>query len=69
MLSTRKETLIKNTVARMPIHAVIPLLHEVGELAFHVPVIQTTFGLPFSWGKLWMGLSISVNKSSQIILI
>nr|CAG31071.1 hypothetical protein RCJMB04_2a19 [Gallus gallus] len=29
VLSTRKETLIKNTVARMPIHAVIPLLHEL----------------------------------------
>lgn len=29
VLNTRKETLIKNTVARMPIHAVIPLLHEL----------------------------------------
>uniref|UniRef100_A0A8B9PQU7 WD repeat domain 43 n=1 Tax=Apteryx owenii TaxID=8824 RepID=A0A8B9PQU7_APTOW len=29
VLTTRKEALIKNTVARMPIHAVIPLLHEL----------------------------------------
>lgn len=36
MLNTRKESVIKNTVARMPIHAVIPLLHEVGETAFLV---------------------------------
>ena len=36
MLNTRKENVIKNTVARMPIHAVIPLLHEVGETAFLV---------------------------------
>lgn len=34
MLNTRKENVIKNTVARMPIHAVIPLLHEVRETAF-----------------------------------
>lgn len=31
MLNTRKDNVIKNTVSRMPIHAVIPLLHEVGE--------------------------------------
>lgn len=36
MLNTRKENVIKNTVARMPIHAVIPLLHEVRETAFLV---------------------------------
>uniref|UniRef100_A0A8C0EDX1 WD repeat domain 43 n=1 Tax=Bubo bubo TaxID=30461 RepID=A0A8C0EDX1_BUBBB len=36
VLNTRKESVIKNTVARMPIHAVIPLLHEVGETAFLV---------------------------------
>ncbi|NXW03241.1 WDR43 protein, partial [Fregetta grallaria] len=29
VLNTRKENVIKNTVARMPIHAVIPLLHEL----------------------------------------
>ncbi|NXT01942.1 WDR43 protein, partial [Jacana jacana] len=29
VLNTRKEHIIKNTVARMPIHAVIPLLHEL----------------------------------------
>ncbi|XP_064914776.1 WD repeat-containing protein 43-like isoform X1 [Columba livia] len=29
VLNTRKEHVIKNTVARMPIHAVIPLLHEL----------------------------------------
>ncbi|XP_030303803.1 WD repeat-containing protein 43 isoform X2 [Calypte anna] len=29
VLNTRKESVIKNTVARMPIHAVIPLLHEL----------------------------------------
>uniref|UniRef100_A0A803VQR8 WD repeat domain 43 n=1 Tax=Ficedula albicollis TaxID=59894 RepID=A0A803VQR8_FICAL len=29
VLNTRKENIVKNTVARMPIHAVIPLLHEV----------------------------------------
>ncbi|NXA79727.1 WDR43 protein, partial [Thryothorus ludovicianus] len=29
VLNTRKENLVKNTVARMPIHAVIPLLHEL----------------------------------------
>lgn len=36
MLNTRKENIVKNTVARMPIHAVIPLLHEVGEPALLV---------------------------------
>uniref|UniRef100_A0A8C4KFY6 WD repeat domain 43 n=1 Tax=Dromaius novaehollandiae TaxID=8790 RepID=A0A8C4KFY6_DRONO len=40
VLTTRKEALIKNTVARMPIHAVIPLLHEVGETAFLVLASQ-----------------------------
>ncbi|KAF4794053.1 WD repeat domain 43 [Turdus rufiventris] len=29
VLNTRKENIVKNTVARMPIHAVIPLLHEL----------------------------------------
>ncbi|XP_066172422.1 WD repeat-containing protein 43 isoform X2 [Sylvia atricapilla] len=29
VLNTRKENVVKNTVARMPIHAVIPLLHEL----------------------------------------
>uniref|UniRef100_A0A8C8RPL1 WD repeat domain 43 n=1 Tax=Pelusios castaneus TaxID=367368 RepID=A0A8C8RPL1_9SAUR len=29
VLQTRKDALIKNTVARMPVHAVIPLLHEI----------------------------------------
>ncbi|NXC68039.1 WDR43 protein, partial [Anhinga anhinga] len=29
VLNTRKESVIKNTVARMPVHAVIPLLHEL----------------------------------------
>ncbi|NXR06981.1 WDR43 protein, partial [Semnornis frantzii] len=29
VLNTKKESVIKNTVARMPIHAVIPLLHEL----------------------------------------
>uniref|UniRef100_A0A8C3MUT6 WD repeat domain 43 n=1 Tax=Geospiza parvula TaxID=87175 RepID=A0A8C3MUT6_GEOPR len=33
VLNTRKENIVKNTVARMPIHAVIPLLHEVREPA------------------------------------
>lgn len=36
MLNTRKENIVKNTVARMPIHAVIPLLHEVRELVLLV---------------------------------
>ncbi|KYO43468.1 WD repeat-containing protein 43 isoform A [Alligator mississippiensis] len=29
VLQTRKEALVKNTVARIPVHAVIPLLHEL----------------------------------------
>ncbi|NXC30805.1 WDR43 protein, partial [Campylorhamphus procurvoides] len=29
VLNTRKENIVKNTVARMPIYAVIPLLHEL----------------------------------------
>ncbi|KAM6367009.1 WD repeat-containing protein 43 isoform 3-T7 [Alca torda] len=29
VLNTRKENVVKNTVARMPVHAVIPLLHEL----------------------------------------
>ncbi|KAM4679189.1 WD repeat-containing protein 43 isoform 2-T2 [Amazona ochrocephala] len=29
VLNTRKDNVIKNTVSRMPIHAVIPLLHEL----------------------------------------
>ncbi|KAJ7414608.1 WD repeat-containing protein 43 [Willisornis vidua] len=32
VLNTRKESIVKNTVARMPIYAVIPLLHELPDL-------------------------------------
>uniref|UniRef100_A0A8D2PYN2 WD repeat domain 43 n=1 Tax=Zosterops lateralis melanops TaxID=1220523 RepID=A0A8D2PYN2_ZOSLA len=36
VLNTRKENIVKNTVARMPIHAVIPLLHEPVSLAYNL---------------------------------
>lgn len=68
MLNTRKENVIKNTVARMPIHAVIPLLHEVGETAFFCSVIQATFGLHSSWGKSRICLSIFTSEIRLVVL-
>lgn len=64
VLSTRKETLIKNTVARMPIHAVIPLLHEcltngsMAEVCFY-----STCVLPFHIARPYSsaGNAIPVN--------
>lgn len=51
----------------MPIHAVIPLLHEVGEIAFHVLIVQTAFDLSFIWGKSRICFLISVNELTLIL--
>ena len=39
VLQTRNLNLIKRTVLRMPLHAVIPLLQEVTEYSFHFKVL------------------------------
>uniref|UniRef100_A0A8C0VAP0 WD repeat domain 43 n=1 Tax=Cyanistes caeruleus TaxID=156563 RepID=A0A8C0VAP0_CYACU len=51
VLNTRKENIVKNTVARMPIHAVIPLLHEVREPAASLMVrwLKSVFTLHASY--------------------
>ncbi|POI29980.1 hypothetical protein CIB84_006270, partial [Bambusicola thoracicus] len=63
VLSTRKETLIKNTVARMPIHAVIPLLHEVGEIPFHLT--KRLQGNPYSASQMvrWLKFVFTLHAS------
>lgn len=40
VLQTRNSNLIKRTVLRMPLHAVIPLLQEVREYSVHFKVLM-----------------------------
>uniref|UniRef100_U3K9L9 WD repeat domain 43 n=1 Tax=Ficedula albicollis TaxID=59894 RepID=U3K9L9_FICAL len=51
VLNTRKENIVKNTVARMPIHAVIPLLHEVRKYLQYCLVLPYNASLMVRWLK------------------
>ncbi|XP_019404133.1 PREDICTED: WD repeat-containing protein 43 [Crocodylus porosus] len=56
VLQTRKEALVKNTVARIPVHAVIPLLHEL---------TKRLQGHPYSASQMvrWLKTIFSIHAS------
>uniref|UniRef100_A0A8B9U5P2 WD repeat domain 43 n=1 Tax=Anas zonorhyncha TaxID=75864 RepID=A0A8B9U5P2_9AVES len=65
VLNTRKETLIKNTVARMPIHAVIPLLHEKMKWVLSVNIFLISFNIISSASQMvrWLKSVFTLHAS------